>query len=111
MGFFAEHALAMAGGLLLIAGFLIWRRMGRYDLKGAAMESAWQLVRGRRTTGNPTPIEAKLREIGAASTVTGKASRAAGTVIAHFLAQVISIVALVTMLVGLLLLAFGIWWR
>ncbi|HXF53156.1 MAG TPA: hypothetical protein VNK52_03435 [Hyphomicrobiaceae bacterium] len=111
MNFLADHPLAIAGALLLIAGFLIWRRMDRYDLKGAAIDSAWQFVRGRRTSENPTPIEAKLRDIGAASTVTGKASRAAGTVIAHFMAQVIGIAALVMMLIGLLLLAFDIWWR
>jgi hypothetical protein len=103
--------LLSGGGLLLILGFLLWRRMNRYDLKGVAIDSAWQLARGRRTVGNPTPIEAKLHNIGAAATVTGKATRAAGTVIAHFAAQVLGVVALVMMLAGLLLLAAGIWWR
>jgi hypothetical protein len=111
MDLLADHALLIGGGLLLILGFLLWRRMSHHDLKGAAIDSAWQIARGRRTATNPTPIETKLRDIGAAATMTGKASRAAGTVIAHFVAQVVSLMALVMMLAGLLLLAAGIWWR
>ena len=111
MSFVAEHGLLIGGAVLLVLGFLLWRRMSHYDLQGAAIDSAWQLARGRRSAENPTPIEAKLRDIGSAATMTGKATRAAGTVIGHFVAQVMSIVALVMILAGLLLAAAGIWWR
>ena len=111
MSFLANHALLIHGAALLVLGFLIWRRMSHYDLKGAAIDSAWQLARGRRSAENPTPIEAKVRDIGAAATMTGKATRAAGTVIGHFAAQIVSLVALVMMLAGVLLVAAGIWWR
>lgn len=111
MSVVTNPGLLIAGVAVLLLGFLLWRRMSRYDLKGAAIDSAWQLARGRRTAENPTPIEAKLRDIGSAATVTGKARRAASTVIGHFVAQVLSLVALVMMLAGAALVAAGIWWR
>jgi hypothetical protein len=85
--------------------------MSRYDLKGAAIDSAWHVALGRRTAERRTPIEEKLHDIASAETMTGKATRAAGTVIGHFIAQVVSLIALVMMLVGLVLIAAGIWWR
>jgi hypothetical protein len=111
MSILANPGLLIGGAVVLILGFLLWRRMSHYDLKGAAIDSVWQLARGRRTAENPTPIEAKLHDIGSATTVTGKATRAAGTVIGHFVAQVLSLVALVMMLAGVLLVAAAIWWR
>lgn len=109
--FLANHGLLIGGGVLLILGFLLWQRMSRYDLKGAAIDSAWHVALGRRTAESPTPIEEKFHDIASAQTVTGKATRAAGTVIGHFVAQVVSLIALVMMLIGVLLLALGIWWR
>lgn len=99
-------------GLALVAiGVAIWWRTSRYDLKGVAIDSAWHLARGKRTAESPTEIETRLRDIAAAPTVAGKAGRAAGTVIGHFVAQVLSVVALVLVLGGGVLAAIGIWWR
>jgi hypothetical protein len=111
MDILADNGLLIGGGVLLILGFLLWQRMSRYDLKGAAIDSAWHVALGRRTAERPTPIEEKLHGIASAETMTGKATRAAGTVIGHFIAQVVSLIALVMMLVGLVLIAAGIWWR
>lgn len=99
--------LLYAGGVFL-AGLLLMWRVSRYDIKGMLWDSAFHVALRRRTRENPTPIEAKLAEIAAADTHTGKAKRLAATAIGHFVAQVLSIVALVLMAVGALLAAYAI---
>jgi hypothetical protein len=79
-------------------------------LKGAAFDSAWQVARGKRTAENPTEIEKRLGEIGSEATVTGKAKRAAGTVIGHFAAQVLGVVAWLMLFAGAALAAAGYFW-
>jgi hypothetical protein len=99
------------GACLVLAGILLRRWASRYDLKDAAFDSAWTLLRGRRTPENPTALEAKLEDIQSQPTWTGKAARAAGTGIAHALAQVGQVAALGMILVGLALVAAGFLWR
>ncbi len=107
----ASPRLFGAGLALAVIGIAIWWRTSRYDLKGVAIDSAWHVARGKRTAENPTEIESRLRDIAAAPTVLGKAGRAAGTVVGHFVAQVLGVVALILVLGGALLAAAGIWWR
>lgn len=97
------------GGLVLLA-ILIWWRIGRYDIKGAAVESVWQVARGKRTADNLTPIEMMANEIGAEGTHFGKARRTISTVIAHFIAQFLNIAAYFLVLIGLVLLGLGWYW-
>ena len=55
--------LMASGTALILIGVLIRWRTARYDLKDAAIDSAWTLARGRRTAENPTALEAKFNEI------------------------------------------------
>lgn len=103
--------LMLTGAVLVLAGILIRRWASRYDLKDAALDSAWTLLRGRRTVENPTAIEAKLRDIQAQPTWTGKATKAASTGIAHMLAHAGQLVAIGLILVGLALVAAGFVFR
>jgi hypothetical protein len=103
--------LMITGAVLGLVGLLIRWRTARYDLKDAAIDSAWTLARGKRSADNPTAIEAKIRDIAAAPTLTGKATRTAAPVAGHFIAQVLAIVALVMVLAGAVLLALGYFWR
>lgn len=103
--------MIVAGAGFVLVGFLLRRWAGRHDLKDAAIESAWAFARGRRTAANPTAIETKLADIGAQPTWTGKATRTAGTAIAHAMAQVARLAALVLILAGLALGAAGFLWR
>jgi hypothetical protein len=100
----------LAGGILILLGILILWRTSRYDLKGALMDSVWQIARRKRSADNPTAIEAKLREIQAEATLTGKARRVAKQVIGHYLAQALGIVALVVIGFGAILVAVGLFW-
>lgn len=111
MTFDTNTWLLIWGGGFIAAGMAISWWTSRYDLKGAAIESAWQLARGRRTAENPTALEAKLNEIGAEATVSGKARRTVRTVAGHFFAQIMGLVAIVMMLGGAALALAGWYWR
>ena len=102
--------LLLSGAALILIGILIRWRMARYDLKDAAIDSAWTLARGRRTAENPTALEAKLNDITSQATWTGKATKAAGTAAGHVMAQILGVVALVLMLAGLVLVVAGFFW-
>ena len=62
------------GGLALLGAFILWRTSD-WDLKGAALGSAWTLLRRKRTAENPTELERRLREITAEATLGRRARR------------------------------------
>jgi hypothetical protein len=97
----------LTGAVLVLIGILTRRWASRYDLKDAAFDSAWTLLRGRRTAENPTAIEAKLKDIQSQPTWTGKATKAASTGVAHMLAQVGQVTAIGLILLGLVLAGAG----
>lgn len=103
--------LMLSGAILVLIGFVIRWKVSAYDLKDAALDSAWTLARGKRTADNPTALEAKYQDIQKQPTWTGKATRTAGTVAGHFIAQALSVAALIMMLVGLVLGVAGYFWR
>lgn len=105
-----EWTMLAGAGLSLLALLIFWRT-SKYDLKGAAFDSAWQTVRGRRSATSPTALDEKWNAIRNEATVTGKARRTAGTVIGHFVAQMLGVVATFMLIGGLILLAVGYWWR
>jgi hypothetical protein len=105
-----EWMMIWGAGLALLAVFIMWR-VSRYDLAGAAFESAWHVARGKRTAESPTALEEKYNEIAAEASVTGKARRAAGTVIGHFAAKVANLIAIVMLLAALALIGAGWFWR
>lgn len=99
----------MAGaGALIVVGLLIRWRVSRYDLKDAAIDSAWTIARGQRSAENPTALEARYHDIAAAPTWFGRARRTAGSVIGHFMAQLLGVGALVLVLLGLVLLGVSL---
>ena len=103
--------LMLSGAILVLIGFVIRWKVSAYDLKDAAIHSAWTLARGKRTADNPTALEAKYRDIQSQPSWTGKATRTAGTVAGHVIAQVLGVAALILMLVGLALGVAGYLWR
>lgn len=105
-----EWMMIWGAGLALLAALIMWR-VSRYDLAGAAFDSAWQVARGKRSAEHPTALEEKYREIAGEASVTGKARRAAGTVIGHFAAKVFNLIAIVMLIVGGGLIAAGWFWR
>jgi hypothetical protein len=103
--------LMLSGTILVLLGLAIRWKVSAYDLKDAAIDSAWTLARGKRTADHPTALEAKYRDIHNQPTWTGKATKTAGTVAGHFIAQVLGVAALIMMLAGLALGVAGFLWR
>ncbi len=103
--------LVLSGLLLIVLGAVIRWRTARYDLKDAAIDSAWTLARGKRTAENPTELENKFNEIRNQPNWTGRATKAAGTAAGHFISQVLAVVAVVLAVAGLALIAVGTFWR
>ena len=103
--------LVLSGLLLIGFGAVIRWRTARYDLKDAAIDSAWTLARGKRTAENPTELENKFNEIRNQPTWTGRATKAAGTAAGHFISQVLAVVAVLLAVAGLALIAVGTFWR
>jgi hypothetical protein len=106
----AKGWLILSGTALILLAILIRWRTARYDLKDAAIDSAWTLLRRKRTRENPTALEAKFNAIRTQPTWTGKATRAAGTAAGHFIAQAAAVVALGAVFVGLALILGAIFW-
>jgi hypothetical protein len=111
MGLSTNAWLMLAGAGLILLGVLIRWRTSQYDLKDAAIDSAWTLARRKRTAENPTALEAKYREISSQPTWSGRAKRTATTVAGHFIAQALGVVSLMLMLAGLVLAIDGYVWR
>ena len=103
--------LLLSGVVLILIGILIRWKSGRYDLKDAAVDSVWTLMRGKRTAENPTALEAKFRGIQSQPTWTGKATKATSTLVGHVAAQILGVMALVMVLAGLALVVAGFFWR
>ena len=107
----AQGWLLVIGAVFVVLGILVRWRISRYDLKDAAIDSAWTLARGRRSADNPTALESKYNDIRSQPTWGGRAKKAAGTVAGHFVAQVLGIASLVMIAAGLLAIAVGYLWR
>lgn len=105
-----EWTMIVGAGLIALAVIIFWTT-SKYDLKGAALESAWQTARGRRSAASPTALDEKWNAIRNEASAFGKAKRTAGTVIGHFLAQLLGIVATIMLLIGAVLIGVGYWWR
>ena len=102
--------LMLAGAALVLFGALLRWRVSHYDLKDAAINSAWTLARGKRSAENPTALEAKYREINPSRPGAGVPRRRQAPSPAIY-AQVLGVVSLVMMLAGLAAMLAGWLWR
>lgn len=106
-----QHPVLLVSGIvLLIIAFVLWRIASRWDLKGMAMDAAWQLAR-RRQLDADSDLSRHLRELSADTSRTSQAKRVAGHTVRHFAAQAMTIVALVLALIGLVAVGFAVFWR
>lgn len=93
------------GALMLVAGFLLWRWSSRHDLKGMAVDAAWQVAKARGHIGTETELGNRLKDLAADGSNVSRAKKATGYAVRHALAQVASIASLVMLLGGAGLIA------
>lgn len=108
------HPYLLAAGIVLfLIGIWCWRWSSRHaiDLKGAAIGAAWQSATSRQIPDVPDDIKGKFTEIANQPSHVGKAKRAGGIAVRHFIAQVVWIASLIGLAGGLALAAAGILWK
>ena len=107
-----HHPRLLVAGLIAFAiGVLLWRWAGRHDIKGLAVDAAWQAAKSRGKTAMTPEIHEKLDALKSAGSTFGKGKQVAEMAARHFVAQAVSIVSYVAMAAGVGLAAAGLWWR
>jgi hypothetical protein len=97
------------GAALLLLGSWLWRWSGRHDLKGMAVDAAWQVAKARGDLRARTDLGDKLKDLAAEKSNVGRATKAAGYAVRHAVAQVASVGSLVCLLAGAALVAAAFW--
>ncbi len=110
MSFLSHPILLASGVLLLVVGGLLLRWAGRHDLKGMAVDAAWQVARNR-SFNVTTDLGARIGELRADASHAGRAKRAAGMAVRHVAAQAASIAGVAAMLIGVALIAVALFWK
>ena len=110
MSFTTHPDLFVAGLILIVIGFLMWRIASRWDLKGQAIDSALKSAWNRRVVVSDELAD-RYRDVRDAPGHMSRAGRVAGHAARHFAAQALSIVSLIAMALGAALAALAVYWR
>lgn len=102
--------LLASGGMLILLGILLFRWASRHDLKGLAIDAAWQVARRRGRLDTETDLGNRLKELQAERSNMRRAGMLAGHAARHFAAQAASIGALISWLAGAVLIGLAWWW-
>ena len=108
---FAHPYLLAFGVLFLVAAVLLWRWAGRHDLKGLAVDAAWQVAKARGDVKAQSELSDRLQALKAEESHTGRAKMVAGHAARHVAAQVASIAALVSFVAGAALIGLALYWK
>ena len=107
----AHPYLLVAGGLLIVCGVLLLRWASRHDLKGLAIDTAWEVAKNRGRVDVETELGNRLKDLRAESSNVGRARMVAGHAARHVAAQVATIAALIALAGGAILVALAVWWN
>ncbi len=107
-----SHPYLLGGGVLLaIIGWLLWRWSSRHDLKGLAVDAAWQVARNRGRLATETELGNRLKAVQADASGVGKAKKVAGVAARHVAAQIAGLAGLAAMLGGAVLIGLAVFWK
>lgn len=107
----AHPYMLAAGGLLIIAGLLLYRWASRHDLKGLAVDAAWQVAKNRGRLDVDTELGNRLKEVRAEGSNVARAKMVAGHAVRHVVAQVLNVAALIALAAGAVLIGLAVWRR
>jgi hypothetical protein len=102
--------LFFAGLALAVAGFLLWRIAGRWDLKGQVVDSAVRSLWRRRVVVSDE-LQERYRDVRNAPSHVTRAGRVAGHAARHFAAQALTIVALIMFAMGIAMAVVAVVWK
>lgn len=109
MAFTTHPVLFFCGLALTVVGFLLWRIAGRWDLKGHAVDSAVKSAWNRRVVISDE-LQERYRDVRDAPTHVTRAGRVAGHAARHFVAQAVSIAAMIVLALGVALAVLAVVW-
>ena len=109
MALTTHPVLFFCGLALVVVGFLLWRIAGRWDLKGQAVDSAMRSAWNRRVVISDE-LQERYRDVVDAPTHVKRAGRVAGHAARHFVAQALSIAALIVLALGAALAVLAVVW-
>lgn len=104
----AHPYLAATGLLLILIGVLLWRWSSRHDLKGMALDAAWQVAKNRRLDVE-TDLGNRLKDLRSEGSNTRRAKLVAGHAVRHLLAPAVNITALVCLAAGMIMIGYALW--
>jgi hypothetical protein len=107
----AHPYLLGSGGLLIIIGLLLYRWASRYDLKGLALDAAWQMAKNRDRLDVETELGKRLKELRSEESNAARARRIAGHATRHVMAQALNVAALVAWAAGAVLIGLALLWK
>jgi len=107
MAFTTHPVLFFCGLALIVVGFLLWRIAGRWDLKGHAVDSAMKSAWNRRVVISDE-LQERYRDVREAPTHVTRAGRVAGHAARHFVAQAVSIAAMIMLALGVALAVLAV---
>jgi hypothetical protein len=107
----AHPYLLGSGGVLIILGVLLYRWASRYDLKGMALDAAWQVAKNRGRLDVETDLGNRLNELQAEGSNVERAKMVASHAARHVAAQAMNVAALICFAAGALLIAIAVWWK
>jgi hypothetical protein len=107
----AHPYLLGGGGLLIILGILLFRWASHYDLKGLALDAAWQVAKNRGRLDVETDLGNRLKELQAEGSNVERARMVAGHAARHVVAQAMNVTALICFAAGAVLIAVAVWWK
>ena len=94
-----------SGVVLLLVGLWLWLWSSRHDLKGLAVDAAWQVAKARGNLSTETEVGNRIKDLAADGSNVGRAKKAAGYAARHVLAQIASLTGVIGILLGAALVA------
>jgi hypothetical protein len=82
----------------------------RHDLKGLAIDTAWEVAKNRGRVDVETELGNRLKDLQAESSNVGRAKMVAGHAARHVAAQVATIAGLIALVGGAILVELALWW-
>jgi hypothetical protein len=101
--------LISVGLIAVVAAFVLHRRASRHDLKGMAIDAAWEAAK-KRGIPEDTELQRRLKAYGDEPSNARRARMAAVDIGKHLGSQVLVVIAWVIALAGLGIAFFGYMW-
>ncbi len=94
-------------------GVVLWRWAARHriDLKGAAISSAYAAAKGRTAPALPGQLKSQFDAVNAETSNIGRAKVVGGSLARHFIAKVVTLSSLASLVAGAVMIALSVVWR